>query len=114
MKQILISALLVVGAADMSLAATASWTANKEADLAGYNLYLAPGACATPGAFAKVATYAKMATSGAVPIAADGTYCGKMTAFDTGGLESTTFSNTAEVTVNVNPPVAPAAFGMAP
>jgi hypothetical protein len=88
-------------------AATASWNANTESDLAGYNLYRAPGACANPGAFAKTDSYAKTATSGPVTNpSADGTYCFKLTAYDTAANESP-FSTSIEVNLNVVPPLAP-------
>ena len=109
----LISVFLLLCATSAEAAtAQAKWTANTDADLAGYYLYEAVGTCALPGAFGKVATFAKTATTGSVTIATDGVYCFKMTAFDTAANESVTFSNTAEAVVNLNPPMAPAGLSI--
>lgn len=89
------------------LAATVNiaWNANTESDLAGYRLYRAPGACSNPGAFATVGTFGRV-TTGSNVVTADGTYCYKLTAYDTANNESP-FSAGAEAVVNTVPPVAP-------
>lgn len=95
-------------------AATASWQANSEADLAGYNIYRAEGPCATPGPFAKAIVAPKEATSIALPNPAkDGLHCHRATAFDTANNESL-FSNTVEFTYNAIPPAAPQQLRVAP
>lgn len=96
----------------LGLAATASWDAVADPDLQGYNLYRAPGVCASPGAFAKVQTYG-VVTSGAIPNpSANGDYCHRITAFNQAG--ESVFSNTAGFKYVVNPPVAPQNLSVKP
>lgn len=102
---VLLLVFVALGIPITSYAATASWDAVVDSELQGYNLYRAPGTCATPGAFAKVQTYG-VVTSGAVPNpSTNGLYCHKMTAFNQAG--ESVFSNTVEFKYVVVPPAAP-------
>ena len=102
--------MLLVASPSWAATVNLTWNANTEANLAGYKLYRAPGSCTTPGAFATVGTFGTVITGSNV-VAADGTYCYKLTATDTAANESL-FSNTAEATVNVTPPTAPTGLGV--
>jgi hypothetical protein len=90
-----------------------TWTANTEADLAGYKIYFAPQSCTAQGPLAplvvagspvqvgKVTTYKHVG----LPVM-DGTLCWEITAFDIAGNESGR-SNRVSIVVNSIPPVPP-------
>jgi len=97
--------LLMLLMPSVGLAATAAWDAVVDPDLQGYNLYRAPGTCATPGAFAKIQSYG-LVTTGPIPNpTTNGTYCHRLTAFNPAGESA--FSNSVEFKYVVVPPTAP-------
>lgn len=105
---VIIAALAV---ASPSWAATATWDA--VADAEGYKLYRALGTCANPGAFATVNTYGLVTTGAITNPPANGTYCHKLTAFNSVG--ESPFSNTVEFKYTVLPPTAaPQNLGVKP
>jgi hypothetical protein len=110
------AAILALGVAlgGLAEASTATWAANTEADLNGYNMYRAPGTCAAPGAFVKIDTFTKTELTGVLDNpATDGPYAHKLTAFDTANNESL-FSTCVEMVYNVVPPKAPALQSVKP
>lgn len=104
--------LLIAGRA-LAADATLTWTANTEADLAGYKIYFATQSCAAQGPLAplmvggspvqvgKVITYKHVG----LPVL-DGTLCWEITAVDTSANESLR-SNRVSKVVNQVPPAAP-------
>lgn len=103
--------------------ATLTWTANTEADLAGYKVYRGQGATAC----AATATLAALVDGAGAPVkvtpsasptfvdntfqSVDSTICYEVTAYDTAGNESPR-SNRAVASVNVNPPSAPQSLNL--
>lgn len=103
--------LVCVGVYSPGFAATATWDAVPDAE--GYKLYRAPGTCANPGAFATVNTYGLVTTGAITNPPANGTYCHKLTAFNSVG--ESPFSNTVEFKYTVTgPTAAPQNFGVKP
>ena len=89
-----------------------TWTANTEADLAGYKLYRANQNCTAQGPLALLAQVGKVATYSDLNLPPlDGTMCWEITAFDTSGNESLR-SNRVSKVLNTLPPVAPAGLNV--
>ena len=115
MKRQLLMGLLIcsiLACAGWASAGTANltWTANTEADLAGYKLYRGNGVCAVGplqplGTGALIAAPATSFTDTTVPTF-DGSLCYELTAVDTAGNESPR-SIRATKAVNLVPPIAP-------
>jgi hypothetical protein len=116
---LLVVALMCLGLASMSEAATVELTsnANTEPDLAGYRLYRAPGTCAASGPFVAVLTVPPT-TDGALVRYRDvnvpnGTFCYYATAFDVAGNESLP-SNRVQTTVDAIAPAPPGNLRLIP
>ena len=96
----------------MSTTNTLTWTANKETDLAGYNVYRGIDA----GAMVKLnATLIPKATTtyvDTITAPVDGDYIYNVTAVDTAGNESAHSANVDKV-LNVVPPAAPTGLVLA-
>ena len=120
-RLLLMLSLLILGAAPAWGAnSVLTWTANTEADLAGYKVYFGTnGACAATAPLpplviggsavqvGKVTTYTHTGTP-----AIDGVLCYEITAFDTSGNESP-HSTRVNKTVNLVPPLAPIGLSVA-
>jgi hypothetical protein len=100
--------LFALPAAAFAGTATLTWTANTEADLAGYKVYRGTSACAAPSTvLTPLATVGKVVTytDSTIP-AFDGELCYEITAIDVAGNESA-HSTRASKAVNLVPPSAP-------
>ena len=101
---VLLTILLMVFTS-LAHAATANWDAVVDPELQGYRLYIASGSCVYPGEFSPLVTYG-LVTSGDVPAPqVNGTYCYRLTAFNSGGESGP--SNTVEWTYVTPPPQCP-------
>ena len=112
LKSLIVAVMLMLPTMVFAASATLTWTANGEADLAGYKVYRGNGVCAVgplqplivgtnPVSLGKVTTY----TDNTVPTF-DGDLCYEITAFDTANNESTRSVRATRV-VNLIPPVPP-------
>jgi opacity protein-like surface antigen len=93
--------LMLLASSVFAAGALIGWTANTEADLAGYHIYqsTSPGAH-TKGTFQY--TILKPLTSYTVPGLADGTYYWVLTAYDQTGNESA-FSDEVSLVIQIPP-----------
>jgi len=104
--------LLAVCLPSVCMATTASWDAVSDPELQGYRLYRATGSCVTPGAFATVNTYGTVTTGIVTNPTTNGTYCHRLTAFNSAG--ESPFSNMVEFKYVVVPPLAPQNLSVRP